>query len=81
MRTEQEVFIADVVKRHRKHLVEMGRALIAEQRLDPDRNEFGIGTVLFSKLLEGCLLTLAYSGQEARALCIVDWRFTDPACN
>lgn len=80
MRTEQEVFIADVVKRHRFHLVEMGRALIAEQQ-DPQGNGFGIGTVIFGKLLEGCMLTLAYSAQAARSLCIVDWQFTDPACN
>lgn len=81
MRTEQEVFITDLVTKHRHHLVEKGEDLIRDRKHDPVEDELSIGTVIFSKLLEGCLLTLAYSVNDAKQLYIVDWRFTDPACN
>jgi hypothetical protein len=81
MRTEQEVFITDLVTKHRRHLVEKGQDLLRERLQDPVGDEMSIGTVIFSKLLEGCLLTMAYSVKDTNQLYIVDWRFTDPACN
>jgi hypothetical protein len=83
MRTDQEVFITDLVHKHRHHLVKKGLDLLQKDQHEqhPVADELSIGTVIFSKLLEGCLLTLAYSVKDANELYVVDWRFTDPACN
>jgi hypothetical protein len=76
MRTEQEVFVTDLVSKYRKHLIQRGSDLVSK-----DRQEQAIGTAVFSQVLDGCLLTLAYSEVAGHQLCILAWRFTNPLLN
>ena len=76
MRSEQEVFISDLVHKNRKLLVQRGAGLMRN-----DQRDEVIGTAVFSQLLDGCLLTLAYSDIAGHQLCVLSWRFTDPSLN
>ena len=76
MRSEQEVFISELVYKNRELLVQRGTDLM---RNDPPDKP--IGAAVFSQVLEGCLLTLAYSDIAGHQLCVQSWRFTDPSLN
>ena len=76
MRTDQEVVVTDLVHKNHKLLIERGVELMQK-----DEGGDHIGAAVFSQLLDGCLLTLAYSAIDGHQLCILSWHFTDPALN
>ncbi len=82
MRTEREVFIYRLVRKHRMHLLQRGEELVdQDRRAQASPYDPATGTAIFKQLLEGCLLTLAYSIEDDHRLFILDWLFTDPAWN
>jgi hypothetical protein len=83
MRTEQEVLVTDLVDKYQKHLIQRGSALMRKrgQEQASSGQEQTIGTAIFNQLLDGCLLTLAYSDVGGHQLCVLAWRFTNPALN
>ena len=76
MRTEQEVVVTDLVHKNHKLLIERGQEL-----LRTDEVQDSIGAAVFSQVLDGCLLTVAYSAVDGHQLCVLAWHFTDPLLN
>lgn len=70
----------DVVHKDRKHLVARALELvrgIRDVQGDVD-TVMARGATVFHQMLEGYLLTLAYSSDEGHQLGILNWRNTEP---
>lgn len=72
MRSEQEVFVSELLHKYHKHLVQRGVQLVRKHHREQ---------AVFYQLLEGCLLTLAYRYEAGDQLAIRAWQFTDPCLN
>ena len=73
----------DLVHRYRRHLLQRALDLVRGRRavkgsMAPVATR---SATVFYQVLEGYLLTLAYSANDGHQLGILNWRFTDPAMN
>ena len=73
----------DLVHKYRKHLVARALELVRGIRdvqgdVDPIMAR---GATVFHQMLEGYLLTLAYSANEGHQVGILNWRNTNPVLN
>ncbi len=82
-RNEEEGNVVDLVHKYRHQLVEKGAELVRQDRRNQDvlQLDQSSGMAVFEQLLEGCLLTLAFTEQNGAQLCILNWRFPNALLN
>jgi len=83
MPKNEEGVVVDLVHKYRKHLVARALELVRGIRdvqgdVDPIMAR---GATVFHQMLEGYLLTLAYSANEGHQVGILNWRNTNPVLN
>lgn len=83
MPNNEERYIMDLVHKYRDHLVGRALELVRGTRVSQAGEERVPikGLTVFSQVLEGCLLTVAYASKDGHQLGVLNWKSTNPSLN